>query len=229
MKHIAIVAALLAVTGEATAQEAVVYGPPAPQARTLRSWDVLAGGVQRGDLAHATFGFSRLHLAYHRALSEDLTVGGSVAFDYAHWAPADSFGSAFTVGAPVRWSAYHRDRLSIGLYGEPALYFGFSQPRFSQFIAGLGVNVGGNAGWRLYEWLQVGVGLDVPLLFGLPTDGRDAFVAMPVLVGPTAELYLGDDWAFTGEAKIGPHVVSDDFFGTRFGLRLVAGIAKRFP
>lgn len=233
MRHLVAAAlfVLLLADTEARAQAPVVEsGPPAPSATSARGgWDVMGGGVPRGDLAHFTFGFSRFQFAYHRSMSDRLSVGGAVAFDYAHWAPADTFGSALTLGAPVRYAAYRGSQLSIGLTGEPALYLGFSQPRFSQFIAGLGLNLGVSGGWRVREWLQVGAGLDVPLLFGLPVDGRDAFVAMPLLVGPTAELYLDREWAFTGEAKIGPHIVSDDFFGTRFGFRMLVGVARRFP
>lgn len=222
-----LLAVLLSTTGVSTAsaqQQLMEYAPTPVRGG---SWDVLAGGVPSGDHAQAELGFSQLRLGYHRALSKRLTVGGAVAFDYAYWAPADSFGSALTIGAPVRFSAYKSGRFSLGLTGEPSLYFGFAQPRFSQFILGLGLGVGANAGWRIERWLQVGIGVDVPMLIGLPVDGRDAYVAFPILVGPTAELYVSDDWAFTGEAKIGPHVVSDDFYGTRFGMSLVVGVAKR--
>ena len=65
-------------------------------------------------------------------------------------------------------------------------------------------------------------------MVGFPHDGgRDTFIAIPILVGPMAEWRVTDEWAFSADLKFGPHIMSDDFSGTRFGARFLLGLAYR--
>lgn len=190
------------------------------------SWNRIAGGIG-SDTLEAELGFSTLGVAYHHALAEDLTLGGMVGFDYALFAPADAFGAAAILAAPLRLSLAETARYGFTLHFAPGLYLGFGQESFSQFIPGLWLEAGLSGGYRVDHDLLVGGGVDVPFIAGIPTGGRDTFVAVPILIGPMVEWQMGRDVALTAEVKVGPHIMSDDFYGTRFAARIRLGLAYR--
>jgi hypothetical protein len=190
------------------------------------SWNLIAGGVGSNEI-QAELGFSMIDVAYHHGLSDGVTVGGSVGFDYAHWSPSDAAGAAAVIAAPVRIGFGDTHDYGFTFRFEPGLYLGFGQETFSQFIPGIWLDVALSGAFRVDHSLLIGGGIDVPLVVGFPTGGRDTFVAAPILIGPMLEWHFADSVAFTADLKVGPHLMTDDFFGTRFAAQALLGLAFR--
>jgi hypothetical protein len=188
----------------------------------------LAGQASRGDTMKVELGFPGLpRLSYHRTFDSTLSVGGAIAFGYAYFAPSDSFGSAVVLSMPVKKTIVDDGLFRFAVRGEPGLYLGIAQPEFSQAIPGLVLGTGLAASWLYDRDLELGGGIDMPLMIGFPTGGRDVFIAVPLLIGPTAEYRATYDLTLSVDAKIGPHFMTDDFYGTRFGMRIFLGAAYR--
>jgi hypothetical protein len=193
------------------------------------SWNLMAGGVGgNGDVLQGEIGFSMVTAAYHHSLSERLTIGGMVGVDYGLWAPDDPyFGAAVVLGMPIRFSIHESARYGFTLKAVPGLYLGFDQEgRFSdEFIPGIWLDVGVSGGYRLDHGFVVGGGVDIPMLIGFPTEYRDTFLALPILIGPMAEWHFVDELAVTADLKFGPHIITDDYHGSNFGVRFLLGLA----
>ena len=192
------------------------------------SWNLMAGGNARGDVLQGEVGFSMLSASYHHSLSKSVTLGGMIGLDYGLWAPDDPyFGAAVVLGMPVRFSLHEAARHGFTLRVTPGLYLGFDQPgRFNdEFIPGLWLDVGFSGGYRFNHGLVFGGGIDLPILIAFPTEYRDTFLAVPILIGPMAEWHFTNDLALTADLKFGPHIMTDDYYGTNFGARFLLGLA----
>jgi hypothetical protein len=207
--------------------ETVIEYSDEPMRRS--SWNLIAGGVAgRGDLLQGEVGFSMLAASYHHSLSNRMTIGGLVGIDYGLWAPGDPYlGTAVVLGMPLRISIVEEARYGFTMRAVPGLYLGFDQPgRFSdEFIPGVWLDFGVSGGYRFDHGFVFGGGLDLPMLIGFPTEYRDTFFAIPILIGPMAEWHFAEDLAVTADFKFGPHLVTDDYYDTDFGFRFMLGLA----
>jgi hypothetical protein len=182
-----------------------------------------ASTAQARDRIEFEGGFPMFRASWHRALSDRASLGGAVGFDYAYFAPEDAFGAAVLAAVPLRYTLAEEVKWEARVRFEPGLYFGVDQPKFSQFILGVLMNAGASVAWWTHRSFLVGGGIDLPIVFGAPTGGRDVFVAVPVLLGPVAEWHASDRLVVTADLKLGPHFMSDDYFGTRLGFRMLFG------
>jgi hypothetical protein len=189
-------------------------------------WNLIAGGVAHGDTLQGEVGYSMAYGAYHHALGDSATIGALLGLDYGLWHPDDEvLGGAVVLGMPLKFSLYEGPKHGFSLDAMPALYLGFDQPgRADEFIPGLWLEVGFSGAAKLNHGFVIGGGIDVPILIGFPTEYRDTFVAVPILVGPMFEWHFTNELALTAELKFGPHFMTDGY-GTDFGARFLVGIA----
>ena len=69
----------------------------------------------------------------------------------------------------------------------------------------------------------------MPILIGFPTEYRDTFMAIPILIGPMAEWHFSPELALTADFKFGPHIMTDEYYdNSHFGIRFLLGLAYRF-
>ncbi|MCK6549410.1 hypothetical protein L6R52_26440 [Myxococcota bacterium] len=188
------------------------------------SWDLVAGGIPpTGALVEGQLGFSGLpRLAYHHSVAPDFSLGASVAFDFAYWAPERAFKSSLLVQAPMRLALHATPSMNVGLKLEPGIGFFFGRP----FTLGILANAGAVVGFRIEERMILGAGIDVPLMLWIPTEADvDPFLTLPILLGPVFELHVTPPLALTLDFKMGPHLNTTG--GTTLGLKLMAGVAFR--
>ncbi len=196
------------------------------------SWNLMAGAVGGEDFLLGELGFSQVSASYNHSVGRKVTLGGMVGFDYSYWVPEDrpyDLGAAFILGMPIRIGLHEESKFGFSMRIVPGLYLGFDQRNYDdQFIPGISLDFGVSGGARLRHGFVVGGGVDIPLLIGFPTEyGRDVFLAVPILIGPMAEWHFHPDLAVTADLKFGPHIMTDDFYGTRFGARFLVGLAYR--
>lgn len=229
-----LIAASAGIRCEAQAQAADKDEPAAQEATTENesvvaglSWDMVGGGIpSSGALIEGGIGFSGLlRGGYHYTLQPGLSVGGMASFDYAYWAPRAAFAPALLFQASGRYTLLNNDNLSIGVRADPGLGFFFAGGKRSGFALGILLNVGGTVGWYVQNRMVIGGGIDIPLVFGIPTSRGDAFLQAPILIGPVFEFHVTPPLALTFDVKMGPNLRTG--VDSTFGLKMMAGVAYR--
>lgn len=185
------------------------------------TWDALFAGPPRGGMLHGEIGFSGLpKVAYHMGMSNNLSVGGSFAFDYAYFAPQAAFTPAILLQAPIRFRLHESGQLSFGLRADPGVGFIFG----NVFTFGLLLNMAFNVGYAVNNQIIVGGGVDMPIAIRI-SDGGSGLV-WPLLFGPMFEMHVTPAVALTADLKFGPWI--DSAAGAIFGLKFLVGVAYRF-
>lgn len=186
------------------------------------TWDALFAGPPRGGMLHGEIGFSGLpKVAYHMGMSNDLSIGGSFAFDYAYFAPRAAFSAGLLLQAPIRYRIHESGQLSFGLRADPGVGMFFPG---GGFVFGLLLNMAFNVGYAVNNQIIVGGGVDMPLAIRISDGG--AGLVWPILFGPMFEMHVTPSVALTADLKFGPWIDSD--VGAIFGLKFLVGVAYRF-
>lgn len=189
---------------------------PAPPVAPELTWARTAGAIPvGGGIVELGFGFSGLpRSAFHHGLGGGLSLGLVAGFDIGHWNVRAAFDPGLVLAVPVRWAA-QKDEWRFAVRGDLGLLW--ARDRGASLVVDVSLHVG-----RLVhpQWL-VGALAAVPFSYAF-----DASVAaVPVLVGPFAELRLLPTLGLTVEAAFGPALSSTGDAG--FGMRLMGGLVYR--
>lgn len=198
--------------------------PPAPPSTgspaSNITWTMLAAMIpDRGGILQGEVGFSGLgRIAYHQSLSDALSVGALVAFDYAGYRTDAVFTSRMIIAAPIRYAVALSDTLVVGLRGDPGVVI--------PFAGGFGIQLDLQAhiGWIFEQRFVFGPGIDMPI--ELQFAGGKGALAWPILIGGVFEYHVAPPFALTLDAKVGPSLSTSGGFA--FGLRAHGGLAYRF-
>lgn len=185
-------------------------------------WDAKFGGIPRGATFTGELGFSNMpKLGYHMGLSPTFEIGGAFAFDLGYYSPDAAVTAGILLSVPMRLSLSNQNRLSMALLFEPGIAMQFA----NQFLFGLMMNAGFNAGYSINNQFKIGGGIDLPIALVFTPDFA---LVLPILFGPVLEIHANPQLAITFDAKFGPHIVAADFGRTGFGMKLNVGLAYRF-
>lgn len=213
--NLALEARTIAATGTVSTSRTSTLTPAPPVAPEL-SWARTAGAIPvGGGIAELGFGFSGLPRAgFHHGLGGGLSLGLVAGFDIGHWNVRAAFDPGLVLAVPVRW-ATQLDDWRLAVRGDLGLLW--ARDRGASLVVDVSLHVG-----RLVhpQWL-VGALAAAPLTYAF-----DASVAaVPVLVGPFAELRLLPTLGLTLEAAFGPALATTGELG--FGMRLMGGLVYR--
>jgi hypothetical protein len=194
----------------------------------------LFGGIDDGRLMlEGNIGWPYYpRFAVHYGLSDRFSVGGSFALGggYAGW-----WGFGMNVAAPIRWVAYKAPKMSLQLRFDPGVTLGFG---WASTLFTFNIPVAANFGYEIpldskTMSLKVGGGIETGIGIMVGSFLASPAVAVPILIGPAAELRVTKNVTIPIDIKLGPSIgtfttgigaITATSTGASLGYKFLAGV-----